>query len=48
MAECWWIKHNYVYDYQGWIGTNQGINASFGQLITLAGMDEQGKMPPTS
>ena len=40
--ECWWIKHNYVYDYQGWTGTNQGINASFGQLITLAGMDAQG------
>jgi pyruvate-formate lyase len=40
--ECWWIKHNYVYDYQGWIGTNQGINSSFGQLITLAGMDEEG------
>jgi len=40
--ECWWIKHNYVYDYQGWTGTNQGINASFGQLITLGGMDAQG------
>jgi trans-4-hydroxy-L-proline dehydratase len=40
--ECWWIKHNYVYDYQGWIGTNQGINASFGQLITLGGMDAVG------
>lgn len=40
--ECWWIKHNYAYDYQGWVGTNQGINSSFGQLITLAGIDEQG------
>ncbi len=40
--ECWWIKHNYVYDYQGWTGTNQGINSSFGQLITLAGMDAEG------
>jgi len=40
--ECWWIKHNYAYDYQGWTGTNQGINASFGQLITLAGMDAKG------
>ena len=40
--ECWWIKHNYVYDYQGWIGTNQGINSSFGQLITLAGIDADG------
>ncbi|HJW11494.1 MAG TPA: pyruvate formate lyase family protein, partial [Albitalea sp.] len=40
--ECWWIKHNYAYDYQGWTGTNQGINASFGQLITLAGMKADG------
>ena len=40
--QCWWIKHNYVYDYQGWTGTNQGINSSFGQLITLGGMDAQG------
>jgi formate C-acetyltransferase len=40
--ECFFIKHNYVYDYQGWVGTNQGINASFGQLITLGGMDAQG------
>jgi formate C-acetyltransferase len=41
--ECWWIKHNYVYDYQGWCGTNQGINASFGQLITLGGMNADGE-----
>jgi len=40
--QCWWVKHNYAYDYQGWTGTNQGINASFGQLITLAGIDEDG------
>ncbi|MEW6569191.1 MAG: pyruvate formate lyase family protein [Chloroflexota bacterium] len=40
--ECWWIKHNYAYDYQGWVGTNQGINSSFGQLITLAGMKADG------
>ncbi len=40
--DCLWVKHNYVYDYQGWVGTNQGINASFGQLITLGGMDQQG------
>jgi formate C-acetyltransferase len=38
-----WIKHNYVYDFQGWVGTNQGINASFGQLVTLGGMDENGE-----
>lgn len=41
--QCWWIKHNYVYDYQGWVGTNQGINSSFGQLITLGGIDEYGE-----
>jgi pyruvate formate-lyase/glycerol dehydratase family glycyl radical enzyme len=41
--QCWWIKHNYAYDYQGWVGTNQGINASFGQLITLGGIDEHGE-----
>ncbi len=40
---CLWIKHNYAYDFQGWVGTNQGINASFGQLITLGGMDAHGK-----
>jgi pyruvate formate-lyase/glycerol dehydratase family glycyl radical enzyme len=40
--ECWWIKHNYAYDYQGWCGTNQGINSSFGQLITLGGMTADG------
>ena len=40
---CLWIKHNYAYDYQGWVGTNQGINASFGQLITLGGIDEHVK-----
>jgi len=40
--QCLWIKHNYAYDFQGWTGTNQGINASFGQLITLAGMDAKG------
>ena len=41
--QCLWIKHNYAYDYQGWVGTNQGINSSFGQLITLGGMDENGE-----
>jgi len=41
--ECWWIKHNYAYDYQGWCGTNQGINASFGQLITLGGIQANGE-----
>jgi formate C-acetyltransferase len=40
---CLWIKHNYAYDFQGWVGTNQGINSSFGQLITLGGTDENGE-----
>jgi len=42
LLQCLWIKHNYAYDFQGWTGTNQGINSSFGQLITLAGMDADG------
>jgi len=41
--QCLWIKHNYAYDFQGWVGTNQGINSSFGQLITLGGTDENGE-----
>ncbi len=41
--QCLWVKHNYAYDYQGWVGTNQGINSSFGQLITLAGIDQRGE-----
>jgi len=41
--QCLWIKHNYAYDFQGWVGTNQGINSSFGQLITLGGLDENGE-----
>lgn len=42
MIQCWWIKHNYAYDYQGRVGNNQGINSSFGQLITLGGIDAGG------
>jgi pyruvate formate-lyase/glycerol dehydratase family glycyl radical enzyme len=41
--QCLWIKHNYAYDFQGWVGTNQGINSSFGQLITLGGTDQGGE-----
>jgi len=37
LIQCYWIKHNYVYDFQGRLGINQGINSSFGQLITLSG-----------
>jgi len=38
---CYFIKNNYAYDYQGRVGNNQGINSSFGQLITLSGMGPQ-------
>lgn len=40
---CFFIKHNYAYDFQGRIGNNQGINSSFGQLITLSGMGPNGE-----
>jgi formate C-acetyltransferase len=40
---CWWVKHNYAYDYQGFIGTNQGINSGFGQLITISGCGPNGE-----
>ena len=40
ILECYWIKHNYAYDFQGQVGNSQGINSSFGQLITIGGIDE--------
>ncbi len=43
LLQCYWIKHNYVYDYQGRLGINQGINSSFGQLITLSGLGPNGE-----
>ena len=43
LLQCFWIKHNYVYDYQGRLGINQGINSSFGQLITLGGCGANGE-----
>ena len=43
LLHCYWIKHNYVYDYQGRLGINQGINSSFGQLITLSGCGPNGE-----
>jgi formate C-acetyltransferase len=43
LLECFWIKPNYAYDYQARIGRNQGINSSFGQLITLGGCGPQGE-----
>jgi formate C-acetyltransferase len=43
LLHLYWIKHNYVYDFQGRLGLNQGINSSFGQLITLSGCGPNGE-----
>jgi len=43
LLDCYWIKHNYAYDYQGRVGTNQGINSGFGQLLTLGGLGPDGR-----
>jgi formate C-acetyltransferase len=43
LLRCFFIKPNYAYDYQGRVGRNQGINSSFGQLITLAGCGPDGE-----
>ncbi|HPU01997.1 MAG: hypothetical protein GX890_09115 [Firmicutes bacterium] len=43
LLQCFWIKHNYVYDYQGRVARNQGINSGFGQLITLSGCGPRGE-----
>ncbi len=43
LLHCYWIKHNYVYDFQGRLGINQGITSSFGQLITLSGCGRNGE-----
>ncbi len=40
LLACWSIKFNYAYDFQGRVGNNQGINSSFGQLITIGGIDK--------
>ncbi len=43
LLRCFSIKPNYAYDYQGRVGRNQGINSSFGQLITLSGCGPDGE-----
>ncbi len=43
IIRCWFIKHNYAYDFMGRVGTNQGINSGFGQLITLGGIGPDGE-----
>ncbi|MFW9917667.1 MAG: pyruvate formate lyase family protein, partial [Candidatus Thorarchaeota archaeon] len=40
LLSCLWIKHNYAYDFQGQVGNSHGINSSFGQLITIGGINE--------
>ncbi len=42
LLECYWIKHNYAYDFQCRVMTNQGINSGFGQLLTIGGIDADG------
>lgn len=41
--ECFWVHCNTVYDAFIKVGSNQGITAGFGQLITLSGMGENGE-----
>ncbi|RJQ11119.1 MAG: hypothetical protein C4551_01585 [Bacillota bacterium] len=43
LLECYFVKHNYAYDFQGRLGANQGINSSFGQLITIGGCGSGGE-----
>jgi len=43
VLQCWFIKHNYAYDFMGRVGTTQGINSGFGQLITLGGCGPEGE-----
>lgn len=43
LLQCFWVKPNYAYDYQGRLGRNQGINSSFGQLVTLGGCGPDGQ-----
>ncbi len=40
---CFWFHCNTAYDAQIRVGGNQGITAGFGQLLTLSGMDKDGR-----
>ena len=42
LLQCYWIKHNYAYDFQCRVMNNQGINSGFGQLITIGGINADG------
>lgn len=41
LLECFWIKHNYAYDFMGFVGVKQGITAGFGQLMTIGGITKE-------
>ena len=43
ILRCFWIKHNYAYDFFGTSGGTQGITAGDGQLITLGGQGLSGE-----
>lgn len=43
ILECYWVKHNYAYDYYGLLLGRQGINSGFGQLMTISGLGPGGK-----
>lgn len=43
LLRCFWIKHNYAYDFFGPSGGRQGITSGDGQLITLGGQGLQGE-----
>jgi len=43
LLQCWFIKPNYAYDFMGRVGTTQGINSGFGQLITIGGHGPDGE-----
>ncbi len=43
LLECFWIKHNYAYDFMGFVGVKQGITSGFGQLMTLSGITKEGE-----
>jgi pyruvate formate-lyase/glycerol dehydratase family glycyl radical enzyme len=43
ILQCFWIKHNYAYDYLGLRLGRQGINSGYGQLMTISGLGRDGK-----
>jgi formate C-acetyltransferase len=43
LLQCWFVKPNYAYDFMGRVGTTQGINSGFGQLITIGGCGPGGE-----